>query len=234
MIPISLYTGFNQRPSDLLTKKEPYKKYFIICEGANTETFYFTNLIDNKRELGFRSTVDIILMEKTGEHKNLSYAKSLVKFAKDKRNELIEKEIFNAETDVIIVIFDLDIFNAKVKDIDELFKEEDDHLIFGFTNPEFGLFLLLHIKNSYNQIIKPNEEIILNNQKIGNKRPCEYYLWQQTNMNSKKNPLIGDLSKELLMTIEQEKYLNQDKEMCLEKISSNIGQILEKIIRDER
>ena len=33
MIPISLYTGFNQRPSDLLTKKEPYKKYFIICEG---------------------------------------------------------------------------------------------------------------------------------------------------------------------------------------------------------
>ena len=89
-------------------------------------------------------------MEKTGEHKNLSYAKSLVKFAKDKRNELIEKEIFNAETDVIIVIFDLDIFNAKVKDIDEIFKEEDDHLIFGFTNPEFGLFLLLHIKDSYN------------------------------------------------------------------------------------
>ena len=162
-------------------------------------------------------------MEKTGEHKNLSYAKSLVKFAKDKRNELIEKEIFNAETDVIIVIFDLDIFN-----------EEDDHLIFGFTNPEFKLFLLLHIKNSYNQIIKPNEEIILNNQKIGNKRPCEYYLWQQTNMNSKKNPLIGDLSKELLMAIEQEKYLNQDKEMCLEKISSNIGQILEKIICGDR
>lgn len=49
MIPISLYTGFNQRPSDLLTKKETYKKYFIICEGANTETFYFTNLIENKR-----------------------------------------------------------------------------------------------------------------------------------------------------------------------------------------
>ena len=53
-------------------------------------------------------------------------------------------------------------------------------------------------------------------------------------MNSKKNPLIGDLSKELLMAIEQEKYLNQDKEMCLEKISSNIGQIYETIIRYER
>lgn len=91
-------------------------------------------------------------MEKTGEHKNLSYAKSLVKFAKDKRNELIEKEIFNAETDVIIVIFDLDIFNAKVKDIDEIFKEEDDHLIFGFTNPEFKLFLLLHIKKKIHTI----------------------------------------------------------------------------------
>lgn len=49
MIPILLYTGFNQIPLDLLTKKETYKKYFIICEGANTETFYFTNLIENKR-----------------------------------------------------------------------------------------------------------------------------------------------------------------------------------------
>ena len=92
-------------------------------------------------------------MEKTGEHKNLSYAKSLVKFAKDKRNELIEKEIFNAETDVIIVIFDLDIFNAKVKDIDEIFKEEEDHLIFGFTNPEFKLFLLPHILNPFKEYI---------------------------------------------------------------------------------
>ena len=97
--------------------------------------------------------------------------------------------------------------------------------------PEDGSY---NVAEEVDFVIKPNEEIILNNQKIGNKRPCEYYLWQQTNMNSKKNPLIGDLSKELLMAIEQEKYLNQDKGMCLEKISSNIGQILEKIIRDER
>ena len=165
MTPIQLYTGFNQRPSDLIAKIEPFKKYFIICEGANTETFYFTNLIDNKKELGVKSTVDIVLMKKTGEHKNLSYIKSLIKFAKEKQKEFIENDIFNEQVDVMIVIFDLDVFNEKVTGIDEIFKEEDEHFVFGFTNPEFELFLLLHLKDSYNTIIKPNEEIILKNQK---------------------------------------------------------------------
>lgn len=229
MTPIQLYKGFNQRPSDLIAKIEPFKKYFIVCEDANTETFYFTSLIDNKKELGVKSTVDIVLMKKTGEHKNLSYIKSLIKFAKEKQKEFIENDFFNEQVDVMIVVFDFDVFNEKVSGIDEIFKEEDEHFVFGLTNPEFELFLLLNLKDSYNTIIKPNEEIILNNKNIGNKRPCEHYLWQQTNINCKKNSNIGELSHNLMIAIEQEKHLNQDKNLCLEKISYNIGQILEKL-----
>lgn len=46
MPPVRSYTNWNKRSSDKLEKIEPYKKYFIICEGRNTETFYFKKLID--------------------------------------------------------------------------------------------------------------------------------------------------------------------------------------------
>jgi len=45
-MPVHIYTNWNSRPSDHEEQVEPYRKYFFICEGANTETFYFRRLID--------------------------------------------------------------------------------------------------------------------------------------------------------------------------------------------
>lgn len=43
-MPVHTYTNWNSRPSDREEQVEPYRKYYFICEGANTETFYFENL----------------------------------------------------------------------------------------------------------------------------------------------------------------------------------------------
>ena len=43
-MPVHAYTNWNQRPSDREEQIEPFRKYFFICEGANTETFYFKRL----------------------------------------------------------------------------------------------------------------------------------------------------------------------------------------------
>ena len=45
-MPIHTYTGWNVRNSAEDEQIEPYKKYIFICEGINTETFYFENLFD--------------------------------------------------------------------------------------------------------------------------------------------------------------------------------------------
>ena len=52
MMPVHTYTNWNRRPSDKEDQIEPYRKYFFICEGTNTETFYFRRLIDLRKELG--------------------------------------------------------------------------------------------------------------------------------------------------------------------------------------
>jgi len=48
---VHTYTNWNSRPSDKEEQIEPFRKYFFICEGANTATFYFRRLIDIKKQL---------------------------------------------------------------------------------------------------------------------------------------------------------------------------------------
>ncbi len=38
MSPVRSYTNWNSRSTDNVEQREPYRKYFFICEGANTET----------------------------------------------------------------------------------------------------------------------------------------------------------------------------------------------------
>lgn len=233
MPPITFYTKWNERPSDFEDKINPLKKFFFICEGANTESFYFKKLIDIKKQVGIHSSIDLILIEKTGEDRNLSYPKKLVDFAKEKRNYLIKEGLFDSEQDVMIVTFDLDIFKKKVSHLTSLLDEQDDHLWFGLTYPAFELFLLLHIENSVHELIYPNYDKIMNNEKIGNQRPCQYYLREVTNMNSKTNASIGDLATDIEIAIKQEKEINQKLEKCLTCITSNIASIIEKIQKEK-
>lgn len=71
-MPIHTYSNWNRRHSDTEEQIEPFRKYFFICEGANTETFYFKKLIDLRKELNIHPLIDIRLWEKTGEDKDIS------------------------------------------------------------------------------------------------------------------------------------------------------------------
>lgn len=68
MAPVRSYTNWNSRTTDEEEQIEPYRKYFFICEGANTETWYFKKLIDIRKELNIHPLIDIRLPEKTGIH----------------------------------------------------------------------------------------------------------------------------------------------------------------------
>lgn len=73
----------------------------------------------------------------------------------------------------------------------------------------------------------------IDNEKIGNQRPCQYYLRKATGMNSKTNERIGELAYYLDIAIAQEKQINQDLDQCFTQVTSTIGSILEKV-KEER
>lgn len=44
MAPIKTYSNWNKASNN--ARIEPYRRYYFICEGKNTEQWYFEKLID--------------------------------------------------------------------------------------------------------------------------------------------------------------------------------------------
>lgn len=231
MAPIRIYTDWNKRPSDNEDKIEPFRKYVFICEGANTEVWYFQRLIDLRKQLGIHPMIDIRLWEKTAPDRNISYPRHLIEFAESmKSNDALS---FDRGHDKMIIVFDADIFGAKVKNYSDVIALGEGYGdILGVTNPNFELYLLLHYEDSYDTEIVPHAEELLRNEKIGGKRFSYLLLQQRTGINSKTNSAIGDLAEHVRIAIDQEKHLNQDIHNCLGQLTSNIGKIIEMILSD--
>lgn len=230
MAPVRSYTNWNTRYTDNEEQREPYRKYFFICEGANTETWYFRKLIDIRKALNIHPLIDIRLLEKTEEDKDISFPRKLIAFAEgQKENESIS---FDKERDKMIIVFDADIFEEKVQDYDEVVALGEANNILAVSNPAFELFLLLHFKNAYEEDIKPFEDQIIKNEKDGNQTFIYKLLLARTGMNPKKNSAIGDLAKNVDIAIAQERKINEDIYTCKGKVTCNIGKIIDEIKND--
>ncbi|MDO4328997.1 MAG: RloB family protein [Lachnospiraceae bacterium] len=230
-MPVHTYTNWNSRPSDQEEQIEPFRKYIFICEGANTETFYFEKLIDIRKELGIHPLIDIRLWEKTGEDKNLSFAKNLAEFAA-KQKAIAENE-FDPDRDKMIIVFDGDIFEEKVQGYEDLVRSIEETDIAAVSNPGFELFLLLHIDDSYEKYIKGQEADFLKLDEKNKYSHAYKVLLEATGMNSKKNSDIGNLAENVMLAIQQEKLINQDIHQIKGRVSSNVGLIIESIIKEE-
>ena len=232
MPPIRTYTDWNKRPSDHEDQVEPFRKYVFICEGANTEVWYFRKLIDLRKRLGIHPLIDIRLWEKTEGDQDITYPRKLIEFAEARKADA--ELSFDRNHDRMIIVFDADIFSAKVtgyEDVVSLGEQYGDLL--GITNPNFELYLLLHYPGAYEEDILPNAERLLRNEKVGNMRLSYSLLLARTGINSKTNEAIGNLAEKVETAIEQEKHLNQDVHGCLGQLTSNIGSLIEMIRADK-
>lgn len=230
-MPVHTYTNWNSRPSDWEEQIEPFRKYIFICEGINTESFYFKRLIDQRKLLGIHPLIDIRLWEKTDEDRNLSFAKNLANFA-EKQKQNPEND-FDMERDKMVIVFDGDIFEEKVNGYDELIMSIEEKDIAAVTNPGFELFLILHIEGSFEQYIKGHETEFLRTDKKGKYSHAYNILLELTGMNAKKNSEIGGLADNVFVAIAQEKLINQNIHQLKGNVSSNIGKIIENIINEK-
>ncbi len=230
-MPVRAYTNWNSRPSDQEEQIEPFRKYFFICEGANTETFYFKRLIDLRKQLGIHPLIDIRLWEKTDADRDISFAKNLVDFAeKQKQNP---DNDFDSDRDKMIIVFDGDIFEEKVQGYEELIASIEENDIAAVTNPGFELFLILHIEGSYEKNIKNHEAEFLRIDEKGKYGHAYNTLLELTGMNAKTNSRIGELADNVSIAITQEKMINQNIHQLKGKVSSNVGKIIEDIINEK-
>lgn len=239
MAPLELFAGWNKRyPTNDTVLQDPYRKYWFLCEGEKTESFYFKKVVENKKQLGISTNVYIDLIEKTEDDSSRSNPKALLDLADKYLQGLIEKEKFDTDFDRIIIVFDADIYKGKKDVYLELLEDINSKgFLPAITNPSFELFLLLHKENANNDIIEPNKDKILQNEPVGTgKRKKKYIvkLFSDTyHINPKSNEKVGDLSNDLHIAIKEEKRINQNILNCLDMITSNIGKTMETIINNQ-
>lgn len=231
MSALRCYTNWYKRPSDSQEQIEPYKKYFFICEGENTEVWYFRRIIDRKKQLGIHPLIDVRLMERTGEDESSSHPDKLLEFAKKEIKN--PDNAFDTRHDQMVVVFDLDIFKRKGPEEYQRILEDGNKFILAVTNPCFELFLLLHFPNVLVDWIFPKEQLLLENKRVSNhKRYIDDVFTKVCGMNSKTNCAVGELADNLLIAIEQEQEVNQDISLARDRLTSNVGSILQMIRED--
>lgn len=234
MAPIRSYTNWNTRSTNKEDQIEPYRHYYFICEGKNTEKWYFEKLIDLRKELSIHSQIQLVYLEKTEEDENLSNPEQLIDFAdKQKTNGAID---FDSKLDRMIVIFDADIFENINPNYQQVIKKGRQKNILGVTNPSFELFLLLHYENTVDEVILSDATNIIENSWVGNGknkiRYIEKKFREKSGMRPKTNRNISELASHVHLAIEQERKLNNDITSCKGTVTSNIGQIIQSIIND--
>lgn len=94
------------------------------------------------------------------------------------------------------------------------------------------MFLLLHYEGTYEKLILPNYDKILENRKVGKRRYITVLFTEESGMNPKENPAIGGLARNIHTAIGQEGKLNQNAEHAVGKLTSNIGKIIQGIMND--
>ncbi len=245
MASIRKYLNWNKRSSNSKKQIDPYRRYYFICEGQNTERWYFEKLIEIRKSLSIHSNLELVDLKKIGKREHVSHPKSLIECADAQRKD--KTITFDPKHDKMVVIFDADIFEVQNNNnnYDQILKLGKKNNILGVTNPSFELFLLLHYKNSVNEIITPNARNIIKNDWIGEnqkqsqtktkgkRRYIVDVFYKKSKMHPKKNSAIGELANNVLIAIEQEKKLNTDIDTCKGVITSNIGMIIQSIIDEQ-
>lgn len=238
MAPIRTYTNdWTKRYTDDIEQVEPFRKYFFLCEGENTEKFYFEALIDSKKELGISPNVYLEFLEKTEEDRSRSAPQCLIELADKFVTD--NDENFDKEFDKIVLVFDLDIYENKPNDFTTVFNDaKEKGYLLSLTNPSFELFLLLHKERSLIDIINPVEEDIVKNEWVirddgSRKRFVSNLFYETFGFDSKSNSQISNFVFDMSTAITQEKNINQDVENSQHILTSNVGKIIENIMNNE-
>lgn len=236
MAPIRSYSNWNVRNSNKEAQIEPYKHYYFICEGQNTERWYLEKFIDLRKYFSISSSINIEYLEKTKEHKTWSNPKKLFELAEYARKNGVVS--FDPKRDKMIIVFDADIYEEQEENVyNKLIKKLSKENILCVTNPSFELFLLLHYKNSYKEIILPNCTNIIKNDWIeinGERiRYIEHLFREKSGMKPKEDEHIADLVKNICIAIEQEKNINNDISKCRGQLTSNVASVIQSIIEDK-
>lgn len=217
------YLGrFSDEEQELL----PKARLYLLYEGSKTEELYFARLLEILKRKGLPRYLPVERCERIGKGRTSSNPKRLLEIAK----EIVDGEAFSIDDgDGIALVFDADIYKNSKQEYLSLLEDCRGASVDAYvTYPSFELFLMLHVENSFERYIKPNERELIENKKEGKRRYSDRLCSEITGINP-KGSRVGELAKDYLIACKQEERLNRDIEKAIGALTSNIGCLIERI-----
>lgn len=169
-------------------------------------------------------------MKKKGEEAGQSSPQGILKIAMKYKADLKAQNAFAEETDKMVIIFDLDRLISKKQRV--LYNEilhtcSEENIYPAVTNPAFELFLMLHFRNSVENVIIPDNAAILANKKVrpGKRRYIDKLLSDKYGINAKKKTTFYNEVENVSTAISNEKHdiINNSPANGFNFLTSNIG-----------
>lgn len=215
--------------------EKPKSKCFLIGEGANTEYWYFDSLATRLAKEGKPELIELKPVERTEREKNQSSPRKLLDHAVAVINGQANGGEFIKGTDRIVVVFDVDVFKDDPDGYATLLADfRTAQIEVAVTYPSFELYLMLHKRGALEATILPNrQEIEENGHASGSRRRfIEKLASDELGMNPKTNHHIGDLAANFEIALVAETKLNQDPDLAVGRLTSNVAKTIQGVIED--
>jgi hypothetical protein len=208
------------------TPVEPFRRYYLIFEGKNTEKKYFQGIEGYRRELGINAAVQLVILSKEGKIQSYSNPKKLLELINQKKDELKGKSSYDKEIDRFVIVFDRDSFDKEDEYAGFLQLAGEDNIL-TVTSPCFEIWLLLHYENALEEHIQPNQVKIEENKKISNAHSFTSRLCSEVSgANPKHRVNFPKIKDRVDIAIEEEKKICQINEEMFTMIGSNVGVLI--------
>ncbi len=211
---------------------QPFRTYYLIMEGTNTEPSYFRLLERELLRRRVRNSIAIVYLERTARDRGSNTPRQLYGFLQAFRKEK------NDPGGVYFMVFDRDSYknhpDPKQSYLDFLKIIKGSGIRILVTSPCFEIWVLLHRKNAYGELVLPNERNLFRNKRIS---PAHTYISRLVVSAFGFNPKAGipeGFLKNLDHAMEESKNLTSDPAEMAEKLGENISDFIREICSDLR
>lgn len=209
------------------TPIEPFRRYYLIFEGKNTEKKYFQGIEGYRKELEINSAIELVILSKEGEIRDYSNPKKLLELINIKKEELKSTSQYDKEIDRFVIVFDRDSFEKEEKYLEFIETAGSDNIL-TITSPCFEIWLLLHYENALESNIKPHEGDIIKNKKVSSSHSYISKLCSDiSGVNPKNNVNFMFIKDNVNVAIEEEKKICQVNKEMFSVLGSNVGILIE-------
>lgn len=201
-------------------------KYIFAFEGNKTELQYFQGIKNESKDININDLVEIIPLERD-EDDTKSHPSRVLDGLLEKI-ESFSSEHYDKEIDKVYIVVDRDRQSFKSFQYIPFYEKCcENNISIGLTNPCFELWLLCHLED----FATHDKEELYKNRKTGKKRFIEKKLAEKLGSYNKEKIDFSKFKDNINNAILNEKTLEQDYQKMKDALGSNIGLIIEDMMK---